>query len=216
MDKANNTAPMLEIESSRRDFIFTATKVVGALGVGALSWPLVAHMNPAADRNQLIPFPVDLTKIPEGAQLKLLIQGRTIFIRHRRGEEIKAAQDTNISDLRDPETDDQRLVPMPDGTLNRKFLVVVGHCTHFGYVPVGEQGLKHASGRYGGWYCPCHGANFDTSGRVRSAPAPRNLEVPFYRYASKTKIEILYRLKYHAYPKLLFPDCGIIAALCRD
>ena len=110
--------------------------------------------------------------------------GEPIFIRHRTDEEIKAAQNTDLEDLIHPETDQERLRPLPDGRYNPKFLVIVGRCTHFGCITVGE------SGRFGGWYCPCHGAHFDTSGRTGSYPAPTNMEIPPYHYASETVITL--------------------------
>lgn len=169
-------------EKSRRDFIFIATGAVAAIGAGGVLWPVIASMNPGYDKRAGLD--IDLSKIPEGQQVKVAWMGKPIFIRHRTEAEIQAAQDTDIENLIHPETDQERLRPLPDGRYNPKFLVLIGVCTHFGAVPIGE------SGRFNGWYCPAHGAHFDTSGRTRSYPAPTNMDVPPYHYASETVITL--------------------------
>ena len=169
---------------TRRDFIYIATGATATIGLAALSWPLIANLKPAGDTKSNDGILVDLSKIEEGQQLKVLHRRHPIFIRHRTPAEIKAANDVDLSKLRDPETDIERLMPKPDGTYDQRYLVIVGVCTHFGCIPVGE------SGDFDGWYCPCHGAHFDTSGRIRSAPAPRNMDVPNYYYVTDTTIRI--------------------------
>ncbi len=122
---------------------------------------------------------VDLTPIAEGQIVKVFWRGKLIFIRHRTPEEIKAAEDVNVASLRDPQPDSARV---KDG--KAQWLVVYGNCTHLGCVPLGN------SGEYNGWFCPCHGSVFDTSGRVRGGPAPINLPIPPYAFASDTKVII--------------------------
>jgi len=172
-------------EKTRRDFIFIATGAVGAIGVGGLAWPMIGSMNPAADNPHLGGPIVDLSKIEEGQQLKILFLGKPIFIRHRTSAEIQAAKNVDLTKLPHPETDNQRLRPNLDGDIDPRYLVMIGVCTHFGCIPVGE------AGDFDGWYCPCHGAHFDTSGRLRKGPPPRNLDIPYYKYVSRTAIQLL-------------------------
>lgn len=178
------------IDHEKRDFIYIATGAVAAVGAGALAWPLVMQMGKAADTLAAGSIEIDLSKVSEGDQLKILWRGRPVFVRHRTSAEIAEAEGVDIAKLKDPETDDQRLIPTPSGKVDPKFLVMVGVCTHFGCIPVGEQGKVDSQGEYGGWYCPCHGSHYDTSGRIRKGPAPKNLEIPPYEYVSETVIKV--------------------------
>ena len=162
---------------SRRDFLFITTGAVAAVGAGALAWPFIDQMNPDASTLALSSIEVDLTQVPEGQILTVKWRGGPVFVRHRTPKEIKAADDVNVSELRDPQTDAQR-VKKPE------WLVVVGICTHLGCVPIGHEGP------FEGWLCPCHGSVYDTSGRIRQGPAPLNLAVPEYAFLSDTKVKI--------------------------
>ena len=106
-------------------------------------------------------------------------RGKPVFIRHRTAEEIKAAEDTDVKGLRDPQADSERVL-----SGHKEWLIVVGICTHLGCVPLGNQGI------YDGWYCPCHGSVYDTSGRIRQGPAPTNLHIPPYSFISDTLVRI--------------------------
>ena len=119
---------------------------------------------------------------------QVLIGGKPFFIRHRTEAEIASAESVNISTLRDPATDDSRLRPKADGSLNRTMLITSGSCTHLGCVPVGPS--QGNTGDFGGWFCPCHGSHYDTSGRIRKGPAPKNLPVPDYRWVSDSVVNI--------------------------
>ena len=163
----------------RRDFIHIAAGAAVVGGAGALAWPFVAQMLPAADTKAASSLEVPVTEVPEGGEIRVLIGGKPFFIRHRTAAEIEAAENVDVSTLRDPETDDERLVAKQDGELNRPILIVSGSCTHLGCVPVGP---GSNTGEFGGWYCPCHGSHYDTSGRIRKGPAPLNLPVPTYTY----------------------------------
>jgi ubiquinol-cytochrome c reductase iron-sulfur subunit len=168
------------VEPTRRDFLFIATGAVGAVGAATLVWPFVQSLTPdAATVAAGAPVDVDLTPIAEGQIVKVFWRGKLIFIRNRTPAEIKAAEDVNVATLRDPQADSARV---KEG--HAKWLVVYGNCTHLGCVPLGHQG------EYEGWFCPCHGSVFDTSGRVRGGPAPTNLPVPPYAFTSDTKIVI--------------------------
>ena len=111
-------------------------------------------------------------------------RGKPVFIRHRTEAEIKAAEAVPLDELRDPQTDDSRVRENPEGELQRQWLVMIGICTHLGCVPLGERG------DFNGWFCPCHGSHYDTSGRIRKGPAPLNLEVPEYTFLTDDRIRI--------------------------
>jgi ubiquinol-cytochrome c reductase iron-sulfur subunit len=167
-------------EPTRRDFLYIATGAAAVVGGATLVWPFVSSLAPdAATVAAGAPVEVDLTPIAEGQIVKVFWRGKLIFIRHRSAEEIKSAEDVNVSSLRDPQPDAARV---KEG--KPQWLIVYGNCTHLGCVPLGN------SGEYNGWFCPCHGSVFDTSGRVRGGPAPINLPIPPYAFTSDTKIVI--------------------------
>src|SRR5215210_7856759 len=161
-------------EPTRRDFLYIATGAAAAIGGASLVWPFVSSMAPdAATVAAGAPIEVDLAPIPAGQIVKVFWRGKLIFVRHRTPEEV------NLATLRDPQPDSARVKPGES-----EWLVVYGNCTHLGCVPLGQQG------EYKGWFCPCHGSIFDTSGRVRGGPAPINLPIPPYTFASDTQIVI--------------------------
>jgi ubiquinol-cytochrome c reductase iron-sulfur subunit len=167
---------------TRRDFLQLATGAFAAVGVAAVAWPFIQQMNPAADTLALATIEVDVSKIEVGQAIKVKWRGKPVFIRHRGEAEIKAAEAVPMADLIDPETDKTR-VEKP------QWLVLVGVCTHLGCIPLGtSQG--EAKGEFNGWFCPCHGSHYDTSGRIRKGPAPRNLEVPKYAFSSDNVVKI--------------------------
>src|SRR4051812_16832178 len=167
-------------EPTRRDFLFLATGAASAVALGAAIWPFVGSLAPdAATVAAGAPVELDLSPIAEGQIVKVFWRGKLIFVRHRTAAEIKAAEDVNIATLRDPQPDSARVKPG-----HAPWLIVYGNCTHLGCVPLGQQG------EYKGWFCPCHGSVFDTSGRIRQGPAPINLPVPPYTFVSDTKIRI--------------------------
>ena len=167
---------------SRRDFIVVATYAMGAVGAGAFAWPLIDQMNPAADTLALASIEVDVSKIEEGQSITLKWRGKPVFIRHRTADEINRADDVQLSELRDPQTD-------ADRAEKPEFLVLLGVCTHLGCVPLGQK-VGEVKGEYDGWFCPCHGSHYDTSGRIRKGPAPTNLEIPPYSFVSDQVIKI--------------------------
>lgn len=171
-------------DESKRDFIFIATGAAAAVGAGSLAWPLVMQMGKAADTLAAGSIEINLENIPEGGQVKMLWRGKPVFVRHRTAAEITAAENVDVAGFPDPQTDTERLVAGPDGKLNPKYLVMVGVCTHFGCIPLGEDG------DFDGWYCPCHGSHYDTSGRIRKGPAPKNMEIPPYEYISANVIKV--------------------------
>jgi ubiquinol-cytochrome c reductase iron-sulfur subunit len=168
--------------ASRRDFLTIATSALAGVGAVIAVWPLIDSMNPAKDTLALSTTEVDLAPVQLGQRLTVKWQGKPVFIDHRAEAEIKAADAVDIATLRDPQTDAER-VKKPE------WLIVVGVCTHLGCVPLG-QGATDPRGDYGGWFCPCHGSQYDTSGRIRQGPAPANLPVPPYEFTGATTIKI--------------------------
>jgi ubiquinol-cytochrome c reductase iron-sulfur subunit len=165
---------------TRRDFLFVATGSVAAVGAAATVWPFISQMNPdAATIAAGAPIEVDLTPIAVGQDIKVFWRGKPIYISHRTKKQIEEAQKVQLSSLPDPQTDAQRTKPGKE-----QWLVVVGICTHLGCIPIAHEGA------YDGFFCPCHGSVYDTSGRIRSGPAPTNLPVPPYTFVSDTKIQI--------------------------
>jgi len=167
-------------EPTRRDFLYIATGAVGAVGLAGAVWPFVSSLAPDAQTIASgAPVDLDLTPIAEGQIVKLFWRGKLIFVRNRTKKEIDDARNVNLASLPDPQADQARVKEGKD-----QWLVVYGNCTHLGCVPLGHQG------QYEGWFCPCHGSVFDTSGRIRQGPAPINLPIPPYAFTSDTKITI--------------------------
>jgi ubiquinol-cytochrome c reductase iron-sulfur subunit len=167
---------------TRRDFLYLATGAVAAVGVASLAWPFIDSLNPAADTLALASIEVDLSALAVGQSITVTWRGKPVFIRHQTPEEIEAARAVNAAELRDPQTYEERTVK-PD------YLVMVGVCTHLGCIPLGQKATDQ-KGEFGGWFCPCHGSHYDTAGRIRKGPAPRNLELPPYEFIEETRIRI--------------------------
>ncbi|MXP65144.1 ubiquinol-cytochrome c reductase iron-sulfur subunit [Roseomonas sp. M0104] len=169
-------------QGTKRDFLKLVTGSFAVIGVGAIAWPFIASMNPAKDVLALASTDVDLSHIAEGQAVTVMWRGKPVFVRHRTPQEIEQARSVEVSSLRDPEADAARVQKAP-------WLIVVGVCTHLGCVPLGQKPTD-PRGDYGGWFCPCHGSEYDTSGRIRRGPAPLNLVVPEYAFTSDTQIRI--------------------------
>ncbi len=167
---------------TRRDFLYIATAAVGAGGVALAVWPFIDQMNPAADVLALSSIEADLSPIETGQRITVVWRGKPVFITRRTKDQIKAARATSLEELPDPETDAARVK-------KAEWLVVVGICTHLGCIPQGQR-PGQPLGEYGGWFCPCHGSHYDTSGRIRKGPAPKNLVVPDYQFLTKSTIKI--------------------------
>lgn len=177
-------------EGTRRDFIYYATAGTGAVTAGAAIWPMIDQMNPSADVQALSSIQVDVADIAEGTQLTVKWLGKPVFIRRRSLEEIEAARSVDLADLPDEDARNENIGPAPALDKNRSldeagvWLVQMGVCTHLGCVPLGD------AGDFGGWFCPCHGSHYDTSGRIRKGPAPRNLDVPIAEFINETTIKL--------------------------
>ena len=161
----------------RRDFIFTASYALGAVGVGAVVWPLIDQMNPDRSVKALASTEVDISSLEPGKSITVLWRGKPVFIKRRTESEISEAESVSLNELIHPEKDQDRVK-------KSEWLVMLGVCTHLGCVPLADKG------EYNGWFCPCHGSHYDISGRIRKGPAPENLEVPPYSFVSENVIKI--------------------------
>jgi ubiquinol-cytochrome c reductase iron-sulfur subunit len=179
-------------DTTRREFLYVATGAAGVVTAGAAVWPLIDQMNPSADVLALAAIEVDISGIEPGTQLTVKWRGKPVFIRRRTEDEIAAARAVSLDDLKDPGAENINLPGDADASdQNRaleetgEWLVMMGVCTHLGCVPLGN-----ASGDFDGWFCPCHGSHYDTSGRIRKGPAPKNLEIPLAAFVSDTVIKL--------------------------
>ena len=169
---------------TKRDFLMLVTGATAAVGTAAAAWAFIDYMNPSKDVLAVSSIEVDLAPIAVGQGITVLWQGKPIFVRHRTEKEIKEAEDVPLSDLTEPQPDSARVKAGHD-----QWIVLVGICTHLGCVPLGNKPTD-PRGDWGGWFCPCHGSQYDTSGRVRHGPAPLNLFLPPYAFESDTKVKI--------------------------
>lgn len=176
---------------TRRDFLYYATAGAGAVATGAAVWPLVNQMNPSADTRALASIFVDVSGVEVGTQLTVKWRGKPVFIRRRSTDEIEAARAVKLEELIDSAGENANKPDADASDANRtldeagEWLVMIGVCTHLGCVPIGN-----ASGDFGGWFCPCHGSHYDTAGRIRKGPAPRNLDVPVAAFEDATTIKL--------------------------
>jgi ubiquinol-cytochrome c reductase iron-sulfur subunit len=165
-----------------------ATGALGAVGLAATAWPFINNLNPAADTLALSSVEVNVQPIQVGQAITVKWRGKPLFIRHRTPEEIKEADAVPLSELRDPQTDDSRVTDQAK-KVRPEWLIMIGVCTHLGCVPLGNR-PGDPKGPFGGWFCPCHGSAYDTSGRIRQGPAPKNLEIPGYLFTSDTLVRV--------------------------
>ena len=164
-------------KKNRRDFLFTASYTMGAIGLGATVWPFIDQMNPDSSVKALASTEVDVSQIEPGKSITVLWRGKPVFIKRRTPVEIAEAKKVKLEDLKHPEKDEDRVK-------KEEWLVMLGICTHLGCVPLSNKG------EYNGWFCPCHGSHYDTSGRIRKGPAPTNMEVPVYKFVDNNTIKI--------------------------
>ncbi|CAN0655733.1 ubiquinol-cytochrome c reductase iron-sulfur subunit [Nitratireductor aquimarinus] len=179
-------------EHTRRDFLYVATGVAGAVGIAGVAWPFIDQMRPDASTRALASIQVDVSGVEPGMSLTVKWRGRPVFIRNRTEKEIEEAKAVALADLKDPIARNANIAadaPATDidrsaGEGKENWLVMVGVCTHLGCVPLGQ------AGDFGGWFCPCHGSHYDTAGRIRKGPAPENLAVPTFEFVSDTVIQV--------------------------
>ncbi|CAN7406212.1 ubiquinol-cytochrome c reductase iron-sulfur subunit [Neorhizobium sp. LjRoot104] len=179
-------------EPTRRDFLYLTTGMAGAVGAVSVAWPFIDQMRPDASTLALASIEVNVAALQPGMSLTVKWRGKPVFIRNRTPEEIKAAADVPMAELKDPVARNANLpadakatgVDRSGGAGKENWIVMIGSCTHLGCVPLGQ------SGEYNGWFCPCHGSVYDTAGRIRKGPAPENLAIPTFSFKSDTVIQI--------------------------
>ncbi len=181
---------------ARRDFIHIAATAFATIGAAAALWPLIDQMNPDTSTLSLGSIDVDLAPVQVGQAITVMWRGKPIFVRNRTPAEIKSAQEVPLDQLKDPIARIMGVtqeLPATDKELTKagheNWLIAIGICTHLGCIPKGQK-PGDERGEYGGWFCPCHGSQYDTAGRIRKGPAPRNLEIPPYAFVSDSKIKI--------------------------
>jgi ubiquinol-cytochrome c reductase iron-sulfur subunit len=176
---------------TRRDFLYYATGGAAAVATGAAVWPLVNQMNPSADTRALSSIFVDISGVEVGTQLTVKFLGKPVFIRRRTPAEIEAARAVALEELVDAKSENRNKPDSDASDQNRtmdeagEWLVMIGVCTHLGCVPIGN-----GSGEFGGWFCPCHGSHYDTAGRIRKGPAPRNLDIPVASFIDENTLKL--------------------------
>jgi len=181
-------------EPTRRDFLYIATGAVGTIGAAFAAWPFIDQMNPSSAVLAMASVEIDISAIQVGQQVVFKWRGHPLFVRRRTAKEIAEARAVPPSDLVDPLARNANLpdsAPATDANRGVKpeWLVLVGVCTHLGCTPTVST-PQTPQGNYGGWLCHCHGSEYDTAGRIRKGPAPQNLAVPPYSFASATKIKV--------------------------
>lgn len=179
-ETANGTG---DTQSKRRHFLVLTTGTVAAVGTGLALWPFLKSMQPAADVRAAASIEVDLKPIEPGQRLTVKWRSRPLFIVRRTPDEVaRARADDDDPDLIDPATDASRVK-------RAEWLIVIGVCTHLGCIPLGQKS-GDPLGLWGGWFCPCHGSHYDTAGRIRKGPAPRNLYLPPYAFLANGVVKI--------------------------
>ena len=179
---------------TRRDFLYVASGAIGAVGVAAMAWPFIDQMNPSSATLAAGTTEIDLSSIQAGQQVVFKFRGHPLFVRRRTPAEIAEANAVPVNSLPDPLANNDNL---PDGApasdANRatkpEWLILIGVCTHLGCTPTVST-PQMPEGDYGGWLCHCHGSQYDTAGRIRKGPAPRNLQVPVYSFLSATRVKV--------------------------
>ena len=179
-------------DPNRRDFLYIATGMAGVVGAASVAWPFIDQMRPDASTLALASVEVDVSSLTTGMSLTVKWRGTPVFIRNRTPEEVQAAQEVKLEQLKDPLARNANLpsdatandIDRSAGKGKENWLVMIGVCTHLGCIPLGQQG------EYGGWFCPCHGSVYDTAGRIRQGPAPENMAVPVFSFISDTKIRV--------------------------
>ena len=182
VDKENKKNSKDSLKESRRDFLQLTTISIGGIGTAAFIWPFLKSMNPAEDTLALGSTEVDISNMSVGQAITVKWRGKPVFIRRRTSEEIKEANNVKMNLLPHPEDDTKRVQ-------KEEWLVVLRVCTHLGCVPLGQK-MSDSKGEYNGWFCPCHGSHYDSSGRIRKGPAPENLAIPPYKFLNETTIKI--------------------------
>ena len=182
----------IEVEEGRRDFIHLLAGGTAAAAVVGMVIPLVGQLAPDAAVRALATKEVDISAVEVGQAIKVIWQGKPVFLRRLTDREVAKDEETPVTALKDQ---DARLDgASAEATVGNRIqqgnmVVVLGVCTHLGCVPLGTDSGDNR-GDYGGWFCPCHGSHYDSVGRIRKGPAPENLPVPPLEFLSETTIRL--------------------------
>ncbi len=168
----------------RRDFINIAAVSFAGVGAAAVALPLLSQMSASADVLAESSIEQDVSAIQPGQSIKISWRKQPVFIRNLTAAEIAAANKVDVGSLRDPQTLEERTKPGKEN-----WLITMGVCTHLGCVPLGAA-AGEVRGEFGGYFCPCHGSTYDTAARIRKGPAPKNLQVPDYKFKTDTLVQI--------------------------
>ncbi len=187
-----------EADLSRRHFLTVATSVVGGVGVVVAAAPFVASFQPSARAQALGgPVEVDISKLEDGAMLRVIWRGRPVWILRRTPDMLKRLESEPAGELKDPESSESEQPPYAKNEVRAvkpAILVLIGVCTHLGCAPIERFDVAPpdlGANWVGGFYCPCHGSRFDLAGRVMAgSPAPTNLPIPPYRFVGDDMILI--------------------------
>lgn len=180
------------VKQTRRDFLYIATGLAGAVGVAGIAWPFIDQLSPDQAVLAAASVDIDVSLIEEGMSVTIKWRGQPVVIRNRTQKEIEEARAVSLDLLKDRQARNPNHEQQQEATdLARSagkdyenWLILINVCTHLGCIPLGQ------SGDFGGWLCPCHGSEYDTAGRIRSGPANQNLAIPPYQFLSKTHLRI--------------------------
>jgi ubiquinol-cytochrome c reductase iron-sulfur subunit len=186
----------MSVDGSKRRFLVAMSATVGGVAAVGAAVPFVASMMPSARALAAgAPVEVDLSKVEPGMLLTVEWRGKPVWIVYRTPEML-AMLGKHDDRLTDPASENSSQQPdyckNPTRSINPKYMVVVGICTHLGCSPTYRKEVGPAdlgADWPGGWFCPCHGSRFDLAARVlNGSPAPSNLVVPPHKYLSDTKL----------------------------
>ena len=193
MSTTNTTDVEIEVEEGRRDFIHLLAGGTAAAAVVGMVIPLISQLAPDAAVRALATKEVNIGGVEVGQAIKVIWQGKPVFIRRLTDRELARDEETSLSSLKDQDARNENLAGAEatvEGRVQQNgFVVVLGVCTHLGCVPLGTDAGDNR-GDYGGWFCPCHGSHYDSVGRIRKGPAPQNLDVPPLEFLSDTTIRL--------------------------
>jgi ubiquinol-cytochrome c reductase iron-sulfur subunit len=186
-----------KIDSERRNLIL-ATSAAGSVAIVATAVPFVASLAPS-ERAKAAGAPVvaDIGKLAPGEKMVVKWRGKPVWILRRTPEMLASLEKVaeKISDPASEKSEQPAYARNATRAIKDEYLVVVGICTHLGCSPSDKIKPGSAEGMsadwQGGFFCPCHGSQFDLAGRVfKAMPAPTNLEIPPHTYLSDTSILI--------------------------
>lgn len=185
------------VDNEKRRFLTKAASVAGAVGAGFLAVPFVTSMQPSAKAEAMgAPVEVDIEKLEPGQRVVVLWRGKPVWV-VRRTPEVLADLPSLDAVVADPGSEQSEQPPSAKNesrAIRPEIFVAVGVCTHLGCSPTYRPDIAPAdlgADWKGGFFCPCHGSKFDMAGRVyKSVPAPVNLEIPPYHFATETRIVI--------------------------